>query len=1598
MADLKNVQPLNDFDWDAFEKGTFNEDKIEVISEYKQGVAIVKKNNLFGAIMVGGKEIIKPIYEKLSDFDCGYAKASYTIHINGVEKQEERSINMSGQICVMHNENEVYLPEEYDWGMDFDGNLCVVIKNGLYGVIDSNFNTILDCSYTHFDSYINGYATFEGTEKTVMIDTEGRICYCLENIYTDGYKIISSLTDGKFYGLLNEKNNLVLPVKYDNLNRLKCGLLVSKTDNQQYSFINPLDGLIKKTIECDDVYDISSVFFAIKANIGATKNSTLFYDKEFCELETIPYCIDNIRQNKESVLFKVNGLSIECTCEGNLFVLPQFTNGWSQVPICVSRKSIRLDYLKCRHEYLAKGYEKIIDENNKVGIADIEGNIIISPKYDYINFACKDLFVAAIPNQEDNNHLVFGVIDNFDNIKIPFKYGFLLYVVGEVFAFTMDEKYPVNNYNIDKYYHAMLLSKDESYIKDISYGIVTIKNGELTKSNIKKIRFTENNDKWLIVGILSMGKHETYPDLKYGVLGIDGNYLIYPWYSLITFDKDINRFSVSLNRNNPYASKQIIDEKGNLITHDVNGSILLVPSHIAQTCGSFSDDGIAEIVKDGIIGHINRKFEIVSFFNDHYIEIPKQYDFALNFVYGYASVIKNDKYGIIDSNCKEVIPCKYDEIEAISPNYLKFQENNQWGIMDFLLNIIIEPLYANVASCIEEKFVVSLASTKQNGSSTQHSHNYGVIDSHGTILIPHKYHEIEPISHEGNILWIVTSSVGYSQYKKGAFDNRQELVIPIIFDDIVVNDDKLECNVFEKSYNACKTVQYSAKYNFVGQQILLIDKGRKVRVPKEYMLAYSSGLSMLRVMKNEKWGLIHIDNSILVEPQYTYIDKFQYSYAIIGNSDEGCIYSFDDFWHIPNMKYGLIDNMGEIVLPIEYKDISFWDNGYICVYKDGEGYSLLSPTLHQLISGYSLCEKLDNRFIIVDGESNNYCSMKRLIDYLGHEVFDNSKINTDFKEIEIIEDTYFKITFSRGDYGSHIGIANFAGKIIYDNWECNDIVYLRNGYFKVEKLEFIDYDNVLKTYNLVNSVGNEVFEKYYYNIDIKDDTTIFITGRYGNGMADIYGNIIIPPRYANKLKFNNGFSNIYIKGDDKPHIIDRQNNVIVINKNNSKIILPKKYHWGTNFLNGLSIVREFKGYRDFLGVIKEDGTTVLEAKYDNISFLSNNTIFVKEKDCYGLFASDGKCILPTIFTSIDFVGKDRLRVLWNLIFSNDWQGTDKPYTVTEDKFAKQNDLNYTVKNRSAICNYEGKILNDVSLPCIGKFIGKYAITCRTIEFENNKIKLKGIGVIDINGNSILSNDYDYIKLFNTQYARVTKGHIRGIANLEDKSVKFFDNLTIKHAWEIDVYGRMVYTENGKYISSDDDWNSNSKGEYDGNRGVVSNEGILVPHGIYDSIILLENGLIKVANKDNTLYGLLDKNGKEILPVKYTSISSFIRDQAIVSLGGELEGWQRKIRNAKWGIINSNGEFIQECTLDEKPEIKYTYEDSNDDEHVVDAGQLKDILSDYIPQKEPSYYEYYSCGYYDDDGRYSKYGEYNGYDDQTIGEAFEGDPSLTWNID
>ena len=74
--------------------------RYDYIGEFYQGVAIVVKNNFYGDIMVGGKEIVPPIYDDLSEFENGCAVAKWN--------NEERVINLSGQIRVLKGNKEIF--------------------------------------------------------------------------------------------------------------------------------------------------------------------------------------------------------------------------------------------------------------------------------------------------------------------------------------------------------------------------------------------------------------------------------------------------------------------------------------------------------------------------------------------------------------------------------------------------------------------------------------------------------------------------------------------------------------------------------------------------------------------------------------------------------------------------------------------------------------------------------------------------------------------------------------------------------------------------------------------------------------------------------------------------------------------------------------------------------------------------------------------------------------------------------------------------------------------------------------------------------------------------------------------------------------------------------------------------------------------------------------------------------------------------------------------------------------------------------------------------------------------------------------------------
>ena len=69
-------------------------DKYDFIGEFHQGVAIVVKDAQYGAILMGGNEVIPPSYDYISIFNEGYAQA--------IRKGECVLLDLSGRECKLY--------------------------------------------------------------------------------------------------------------------------------------------------------------------------------------------------------------------------------------------------------------------------------------------------------------------------------------------------------------------------------------------------------------------------------------------------------------------------------------------------------------------------------------------------------------------------------------------------------------------------------------------------------------------------------------------------------------------------------------------------------------------------------------------------------------------------------------------------------------------------------------------------------------------------------------------------------------------------------------------------------------------------------------------------------------------------------------------------------------------------------------------------------------------------------------------------------------------------------------------------------------------------------------------------------------------------------------------------------------------------------------------------------------------------------------------------------------------------------------------------------------------------------------------------------
>ena len=186
-------------------------------------------------------------------------------------------------------------------------------------------------------------------------------------------------------------------------------------------------------------------------------------------------------------------------------------------------------------------------------------------------------------------------------------------------------------------------------------------------------------------------------------------------------------------------------------------------------------------------------------------------------------------------------------------------------------------------------------------------------------------------------------------------------------------------------------------------------------------------------------------------------------------------------------------------------------------------------------------------------------------------------------------------------------------------------------------------------------------------------------------------------------------------------------------------------------------------------------------------------------------------------------------------------------------------------------------------------------------------------------------------------------------------------------------------------------------------GLINFKGETIFEPSFFSLIpAIGNKKLYTVQDKNLGYAVLNIDGTEVVPYgKYSYIDGFDKGLARVKIGNVTNG--QKNNGNKWGLINENGDEVLPIEYDDMWSF---YGKNRATVRVVKGDVAQNIvLSEILGMVKDQESDSLSNNYCIDDYG-SSYGEYagtyaqdvEGYSDDVIDDAFDGDPDAYWNID
>lgn len=321
-------------------------------------------------------------------------------------------------------------------------------------------------------------------------------------------------------------------------------------------------------------------------------------------------------------------------------------------------------------------------------------------------------------------------------------------------------------------------------------------------------------------------------------------------------------------------------------------------------------------------------------------------------------VQKNGKYGMIDIEGKEILPCEYDELYSLknTDNSILVKKDNKIGLVDSTGKVIISPEYKTIKGIGTDYKLGYIVGTAEN--------KFGIVDCNNQKVLDAKYEEIKPLTENG--IYVVKEANSWKLVQKNGEEKpTEELksvkdIINIKNGNIIIKNENNKMGIINLAgETVLKPVYDEIKFSFTDTYIIkqndkygIAKKNDEIVLNPIYKTmsyintadiieASEDGITSSLLNSNLEVKLTGIVTEINTNKGYIKVrqnnEEKYYNFRFEEKQEKDINSTHTLILDKKNDKYGYLDKNGKLVVDYKYDDAKEQNEyGYCAVQKDGK--------------------------------------------------------------------------------------------------------------------------------------------------------------------------------------------------------------------------------------------------------------------------------------------------------------------------------------------------------------------------------------------------------------------------------------------------------------------------------------------------------------------------------------------------------------------------------------------------------------------------------------------------------------------------------------